>query len=63
MTDISKRPDRFADRQALVEYLQYAVDEVAEHDEESATHLRMAIAMLLQDSYYEGQKRKLFKYS
>ncbi len=62
MTDVSERPDRFANRQALIEYLQYAVDEVAEYDEESAAHLRTAIAVLLQNSY-ERPNSKLFKYS
>ena len=62
MTDASERPDRFADRQALIEYLQYAVDEVAEYDVQSAALLRMAIAALRQESQ-ERPNSKMFKYS
>ncbi len=38
--------ERFVSREALIQYLNYALDEVASYDEESAAYLRMAILQL-----------------
>jgi hypothetical protein len=38
--------ERFANREALIQFLEYALEEVAWYDEESASYLRMAICQL-----------------